>query len=218
MLGKYCASDLTRYVTVSSWPARLACKNSFTRSHLLNGEPSVRNRLDLMQSCMTMRIIEVNIQIRVSVKQLGYFAFLTQCSIRQQSIFGWFTVMPAAPVPFIFRCFGHVSQDAALYSCRNTVSCEKLCPASNSRATYGMAGGVGVFPYYGLLNAADIAVPTLMGNSCISCMQTFPLMCAPSRPAEQLHSVLHACVNSINLQSTPARQNWQHSRFITATH
>ena len=44
MLGEQCASDLSRYVTVSSWPARLACKNSFTRSHLLDGEQNLENR------------------------------------------------------------------------------------------------------------------------------------------------------------------------------
>ena len=73
-----------------------------------------------------MRIIEVDIQIRVSVKELDYFAYLTQCSIRQQSVFGWLTVMPVAPVTLIFQYFGHVSQDAALYQpqCRSAASCE----------------------------------------------------------------------------------------------
>ena len=61
-----------------------------------------------------MRIVEVDIQIRMPIKELGYFAFLTQCSIRQQSIFGWFTVMPAVPVAFIFRCLGHFSFTGAL--------------------------------------------------------------------------------------------------------
>ena len=70
-----------------------------------------------MQSCIALRIIEIYVQIRMSVKELGYFAFLTKCSIRQQSVLGWFAVMPAALIALIFRCFGHISQDAAPEYC-----------------------------------------------------------------------------------------------------
>lgn len=76
--------------------------------------PSSTVGADLMQSSITMRIVKVDVKLRASVKQLGYFASLTQCSIGQQPIFGWFAVMPAALVALIFMCFGHILQNAAL--------------------------------------------------------------------------------------------------------
>lgn len=94
----------------------LPAENSLTRSRMLAREHNVTRSsaivgVDLMQGCMTMCIVKVDVKLRVSVKELGYFAFLTQGSIGQQPVFNWFAVMPAALTALISMCFGHVSHE-----------------------------------------------------------------------------------------------------------
>lgn len=82
---------------------------------------------DLVQSCIAMRVVKVNVELRVSVKELGYFAFLTKCGIGQQPVFGWIAVVPAALIALIFMRFGHVSQNAALMQTTTRIRVQGRC-------------------------------------------------------------------------------------------
>lgn len=72
-----------------------------------------------------MRIEEVDIKIRLSLKELRYFAFLTKSSIGQQAVLGWFSVVPAPLLALIFLCFGHARRMNAAPAPRSLRLCCK---------------------------------------------------------------------------------------------